>query len=138
MLRSFRRLVIYALLLSAAAYATAADATTALKLEGFTLRGDIGGAHTSELHQQRLAHADEQLHEAFSADARFTLVDDADDAELILEPWVYRVSSLVLAVHVELRNTEGREVVARRTVDFRGDNDTGWQRAVSRLLSDWP
>lgn len=138
MLKSTLVFAFHALLLIAAACSTSAQAATALKLEDFTLRGDLGGTHISELHQQRLAQANEQLREALAADSRFTLVDETHDAELVLNPWVYRVSALILALHVELRNADSGDMVSRHSVDFRGDNDTGWQRAVSALLRDWP
>lgn len=138
MSQTLRILTVLGLLLIAATYATATYAAATLKLEDFTLRGDLGGAHVSDLHQQRLAQANEQLGDALAEDARFTLVEDDHDAELILVPWVYRVSALVLSLHGELRDANTGDVVSRRAVDFRGDNDTGWQRAVSALLRDWP
>lgn len=138
MIHKSRLFVIIVLLLIAVGHATNTQAATALKIEDFTLRGDLVGIDITDLHQQRLAQADEQLREALAADSRFTLVDNAQDAELILKPWVYRVSALILALHVELRSTDSGDVVSRRAVDFRGDNDIGWQRALAVLLRDWP
>src|SRR5690625_2555896 len=138
MIHKSRLFVIKVLLLIAVSYATNAHAATALKLEAFTLRGDLVGIDITDLHQQRLAQADEQPREALAADSRFTLVDKTQDAALILTPWVYRVSALILALHVELRSTDSGDVISRRAVDFRGDNDIGWQRALTVLLRDWP
>lgn len=50
-------------------------------------------------------------------------------ADRILAPWVFRVSNLILALHLEVRDGGSGEILYRKSLDFRGDNDRAWLKA---------
>ena len=58
------------------------------------------------------------------------------DAELVLVAWVHRVSQLILSITYEIREVPSGRPIKRKAFDFRGDNDTGWSRAVTYLVAD--
>ncbi len=51
-------------------------------------------------------------------------------------PWVYRVSNLILTLNYEIRDAATGAVVARKSFDFRGDNDAAWDRAIAYMVRD--
>jgi hypothetical protein len=57
----------------------------------------------------------------------------AAGAELVLFPWVQKVSNLILNVNAEVRSATSDAVVAARSVDMRGNTDRSWERAVASL-----
>ncbi|MGQ9366449.1 DUF2380 domain-containing protein [Azospirillum sp. ST 5-10] len=58
-----------------------------------------------------------------------TEVAERLDAERILSAWVFRMSNLILTLTVELRDGRSGEPLARKVLDFRGDNDRAWLKA---------
>jgi hypothetical protein len=46
------------------------------------------------------------------------------------------MSNLVLTLHVEIKDVASGRTVFRRALDFRGDNDMGWERAVLYLVKE--
>jgi hypothetical protein len=57
----------------------------------------------------------------------------AVDADRVLTGQVNTVSSLVLSLWVDIKDTGTGRPVAHKVLDFRGDNDEAWQRATDYL-----
>ena len=57
-------------------------------------------------------------------------------AERVLIGRVFRMSHLVLTLHVEVKEVATGRTVFRRALDFRGDNDTARERAVLFLVKE--
>jgi Protein of unknown function (DUF2380) len=55
-------------------------------------------------------------------------------AERVLTGHVRKVSSLIMALWVDIRDAESGRPVVRKVLDFRGDNDRAWQRAALYLV----
>lgn len=57
-------------------------------------------------------------------------------AERIVDSWVFRMSNLVLTLHIEIRDgTDGR-LLLRKAYDFKGDNDRAWEMAEAFAIRD--
>lgn len=128
----------------------------------FSLKGDVEGIDLNAEHKQRLAMASEKLRDELEGNQLFKIIDPcaADPGEQprtyedpqgntncepgialpetthVLEPWVFRLSALVLTLHIVIKDAETGHIVSRKAVDFRGDNDIGWSRAIDALIRD--
>jgi hypothetical protein len=63
------------------------------------------------------------------------------DADRVLTGHVRKVSSLIMALWVDIKDTSSGRPVVRKVLDFRGDNDRAWQRAalyLARALEQLP
>ena len=60
-------------------------------------------------------------------------IGEAADVQLVLLPWVQKVSNLILNLNAEIRSVATDGVVAARSVDIRGNTDQGWLRGVKVL-----
>lgn len=126
------------------------------------LTGDTGGSRFQAEHKQRIEWASTKLRDEFKRHHTYTVIDDPSsraliekagigqnlhhcngceldvakqlNADLILVPWIYRVSNLVLTLHVEIRDASTGRIVMKKALDFKGDNDTGWTRAIDYLM----
>jgi hypothetical protein len=58
----------------------------------------------------------------------------AVDADRVLTGHVRKVSSLVMALWVDIKDAHSGRPVVRKVLDFRGDNDRAWQRAALYLV----
>jgi len=58
------------------------------------------------------------------------------DADYSLVGEVQKVSNLILAVNLQLRDAESGETVKGGVVDFRGNTDETWERAMRYLLKN--
>lgn len=58
------------------------------------------------------------------------------NAKLILAPWVFRLSNLVLTMHFELIDAASGKRLYKKALDFRGDNDQAWRRAIDYFLKE--
>lgn len=47
-----------------------------------------------------------------------------------------RVSNLILTLTYEIHDVRTGEIVARKSYDFRGDNDTAWSHAIVYMVQD--
>lgn len=150
------------LLLAAALCAAAAHASERIVVLDFELIDELKQPGSEADDARRLAAADAQLKAALGACAPVELVDPARaaqpvrrlqsqiahlhrcngcapdigaaaGAELVLFPWVQKVSNLILNVNAEVRSAASDTVVAVRSVDMRGNTDRSWQRAVASL-----
>ena len=63
------------------------------------------------------------------------------DADRVLTGHVRKVSSLIMALWIDIRDADSGRPVVRKVLDFRGDNDRAWQRAalyLARKLEQLP
>ena len=129
------------------------------------LTGDSGGPEFASEHQARLALASTKLRESLARTGRYQLLDstpaqktleglksqylylhdcngcDLDvgrqlGADQVLVAWVNRVSGLILSVTYEIHEVATGQIIARKSFDFRGDNDTSWTRAIEYMVRD--
>jgi Protein of unknown function (DUF2380) len=56
-------------------------------------------------------------------------------AERVLTGHVRKVSSLVMALWIDIRDAKSGRPVVRKVLDFRGDTDEAWQRATLYLVN---
>ena len=129
------------------------------------LSGDLGGPAFAAEHQARLSLASTRLREDLAHTGRYRLLDstpaqstidelksryrylhdcngcDLDlgrqlGADQILVAWVNRVSALILSLTYEIHDVATGQITARKSFGFRGDNDTGWTRAIDYMVRD--
>jgi hypothetical protein len=78
------------------------------------------------------------LHACNGCEIRFAREVDADR---VLTGHVRKVSSLIMALWVDIKDANTGRPVLREVLDFRGDNDKAWQRAalyLARKLEQLP
>jgi hypothetical protein len=80
-----------------------------------------------------VTRARQSLHACNGCELRLARVVDADR---VLTGQVNKVSSLVLSLWVDIKDAHTGRPVARKVLDFRGDNDQGWQRATDYLVRE--
>ena len=56
------------------------------------------------------------------------------DARYVLIGWIYKVSTLVLTLHVDIKDVETGKPVYARVFDFRGDNERAYAHAAKTLV----
>lgn len=129
------------------------------------LSGDLGGPELEPEHQARLKLASTHLRESLAGTGLYQLVDgtparsaidelrqqylylhdcngcDLDigrqlAADQVLVAWVNRVSALILSLTYEIHDVATGQITARKSFDFRGDNDTSWTRAIDYMVRD--
>jgi hypothetical protein len=143
---------------------SAAASLPRLAVMDFELEGDLGDESFAATHTERLRSESSTLREALAQSGLYAVADNSAAGELIerlaasqslhhcngceldiahalhanviLLPWVFRMSNLVLTMHVEIRDATTGRVTMKRDLDFRGDNDESWQRAIGYLLRD--
>lgn len=145
--------------------ATVAAAPPRLVVLDVELTGDDGGPAFAAEHRARLALASTKLRESLAGTGRYQLVDNAPAQKTIDElksrylylhdcngcdldvgrqlgadqvwvAWVNRVSGLILSVTYEIHDVATGQIIARKSFDFRGDNDTSWTRAIQYMVRD--
>jgi hypothetical protein len=143
----------------------AASPETKLLVLDVELTGDDGGPAFASEHQARLTLASTRLREALAHTGLYQLVDstpaqqtidelksrylylhdcngcDLDigrrlGADQVMVAWVNRVSGLILSVTYEIHDVATGQITARKSFDFRGDNDTSWTRAIQYMVRD--
>jgi PQQ-dependent catabolism-associated CXXCW motif protein len=55
-------------------------------------------------------------------------------ADFVMVAWVYRVSGLILTLTYEIHSVAQGQIVARKSYDFRGDNDSAWNHAIDYMV----
>jgi hypothetical protein len=129
----------------------------------FKLTGNVDTLVDGE-HQQRLKLADKELRAGLQATGQYELVDEAAalafsekvitalnnndcnrceaeyakplNAKYIVAPYVYRLSQLVLTMHFVILDAGTGKTVLKKALDFRGDNDQSWQKAIEYFLKN--
>lgn len=56
--------------------------------------------------------------------------------DLVMTPWVQKVSELILNLNVQIYNVKAGQVAFTKSVDLRGNDDVSWMRAVRYLVRD--
>jgi len=57
-------------------------------------------------------------------------------ADLVMTPWVQKVSELILNLNVQIYDVKAGKVIFSKSVDMRGNQDQSWSRAVRYLVRD--
>jgi PQQ-dependent catabolism-associated CXXCW motif protein len=117
----------------------AAQHATRLQAESIRLRQDLQATQLYEILDVSGAQADidklksEQLylHDCNGCDLE---VGRKLKADLVMVAWVYRVSGLILTLTYEIHSVAEGQIVARKSYDFRGDNDAAWNHAIDYMV----
>jgi hypothetical protein len=56
--------------------------------------------------------------------------------DLVMTPWVQKVSELILNVNVQIFDVPAGRIIFSKSVDMRGNDDESWRRAVRFLVRD--
>jgi hypothetical protein len=144
--------------------AASAPPPTLLVLD-LELSGDLGGPEFIAEHEARLQTESARLRSDLSATQLYRLVDGAPaqaaidrlkaqqqylhdcngcdldigrqlQADLVMVAWVNRVSGLILTLTYELHDVKTGQITARKSYDFRGDNDNTWNHAIDYMVRD--
>ncbi len=131
----------------------------------FELEDDHDNPLTKAAQELRLARAGTQLRSELAARHLYRVVDETPSAslqrtlrsqqaflyrcddcaeqvgvqlgvELVMTPWVQKVSELILNLNVQIHDVRADKVAFTKSVDMRGNNDESWTRAVSYLVRD--
>jgi hypothetical protein len=128
------------------------------------LVGDLSDASLASTHEERIRSVSKLLRQELSQLPTYEVVDAAPvkehieslravqylhkcngceidvalelGADQVLVAWVHRVSQLILSLTYEIREVPSGRPLKRKAFDFRGDNDTGWSRAVIYMVKD--
>ena len=155
-----------ALLALASPHCAAAEPShkTKLLVLDIELVGDLSDASLASTHEQRIRSVSNLLRQELSQLPAYEIVDSAPaskhieslravqylhkcngceidlalelGADQVLVAWVHRVSQLILSFTYEIREAPSGRALKRKAFDFRGDNDTGWSRAVTYMVKD--
>jgi hypothetical protein len=147
-------------------FASAADHGEQIKLLVLDLElvGDLTDPALASAHEKRIRHVSDLLRQELAQLPAYEIVNSTPakehierlratqylhkcngceidvalelGAEQVLVAWVHRVSQLILSITYEIREVPSGRPVKRKAFDFRGDNDTGWSRAVSYMVKD--
>ena len=60
----------------------------------------------------------------------------AASVELVMTPWVQKVSELILNFNIQIVDVRSERVIFTKSVDMRGNDDESWSRAVKYLVRD--
>jgi PQQ-dependent catabolism-associated CXXCW motif protein len=147
-----------------AAQAPPAD-RPALAVLDLELTGDLGGPEFAAEHAARLKTETARLRQDLEGTGRYRILDnsaaqgmidtlksqqaylhdcngcDLDvgrslHADLVLVAWVDRVSGLILSLTYEIHEVQTGQIAARKSFDFRGDNDNAWNHAIDYMVRD--
>lgn len=55
-------------------------------------------------------------------------------ADRVMMAWIFKMSSLVLTLHVVIKDVATGDVVFTHAFDFRGDNEKAWTRAAEYMV----
>lgn len=55
-------------------------------------------------------------------------------ADRVMVTWIFKMSLLILALHVEIKDVSTGNTVYRKTFDFKGDNEEAWRRASRYMV----
>jgi hypothetical protein len=156
---------IAALAINVTAMATPADRGPQLAVLDIELSGDLGGPELVAQHESRLRMASDLLRQELQRSAlyrvpdlspaqdliaqlksRYRYLHDCNGCDLeigrrlgadqVMVAWVNRVSGLILTLTYEIHDVRSGQILARKSFDFRGDNDSSWRHAVVYMVQD--
>ncbi len=137
----------------------------ALAVLDLELTGDLGGPEFEAEHAERLRTMSARLRQDLERTGLYRILDnsaaqglidtlksqqaylhdcngcDLDvgrslHADLVLVAWVDRVSGLILSLTYEVHDVQTGQITARKSFDFRGDNDNAWNHAIDYMVRD--
>jgi PQQ-dependent catabolism-associated CXXCW motif protein len=119
----------------------AAEHDARLRTESARLRNDLEGTGLYEVLDNAPAQAaidhlkgqQEFLHDCNGCDLD---IGRQLQADLVMVSWVNRVSGLILTLTYELHDVKTSQITARKSYDFRGDNDNTWNHAIDYMVRD--
>ena len=127
------------------------------------LTGDLGGPEFTAEHEARLVLESSRLRADLERTNRYHIMDSTQaqpaldrlrsqqaylhdcngcdlevarqvGADLVFVAWVDRVSGLILSLTYEIHDVRTGQIAARRSFDFRGDNDNAWNHAIDYMV----
>ncbi|MEJ2461167.1 MAG: DUF2380 domain-containing protein [Candidatus Thiodiazotropha sp.] len=54
----------------------------------------------------------------------------------VMVGWIYKMSLLILTLHIEIKDVESEQTLLSKAYDFRGDNEKAWLRAANYMVRD--
>jgi PQQ-dependent catabolism-associated CXXCW motif protein len=137
----------------------------ALAVLDLELTGDLGGPEFEAEHAARLKLMSARLRQDLEGTGRYRILDnsaaqgmidtlksqqsylhacngcDLDvgsslHADQVMVAWVDRVSGLILSLTYEIHEVQTGQIAARKSFDFRGDNDNAWNHAIDYMVRD--
>jgi PQQ-dependent catabolism-associated CXXCW motif protein len=129
------------------------------------LTGDLGGPEFEAEHAERLQTMSARLRQDLESTGMYQIVDNSGaqglidtlrsqqaylhdcngcdldvgrslHADQVLVAWVDRVSGLILSLTYETHDVRTGQIAARKSFDFRGDNDNAWKHAIDYMVRD--
>jgi hypothetical protein len=58
------------------------------------------------------------------------------DANKVMVGWIYKMSLLILTMHIEIKDVASETTLISKAYDFRGDNEKAWLRAAKYMVRD--
>lgn len=58
------------------------------------------------------------------------------DGDKVMVGWIYKMSILVLTLHIEVKDVASEKTLISKAYDFRGDNEKAWLRAAGYMVRD--
>lgn len=92
----------------------------------------VDPAHTQAL-QEKLRSQQEFFYRCDDCAAQ---VGQQLGVDLVMTPWVQKVSELILNFNVRIFDVAAGKVILSKSVDMRGNEDESWKRAVRYLARD--
>jgi hypothetical protein len=158
-------LAVCAIQATKSAGAAAATPPPRLAVLNLELTGDLGGPQFAAEHAARLQMESDKLRHELELSGLYRVVDTSPaqplitrlaaqhaylhdcngcdleigqqvGADQVLVAWVDRVSGLILSLTYEFHDVASGQIVARKSYDFRGDNDSAWTHAVNYMVRD--
>jgi PQQ-dependent catabolism-associated CXXCW motif protein len=137
----------------------------ALAVLDLELTGDLGGPEFEAEHAARLKTETARLRQDLEGTGLYRILDnsaaqgmidtlksqqaylhdcngcDLDvgrslHADQVLVAWVDRVSGLILSLTYEIHEVQTGQIAARKSFDFRGDNNNAWNHAIDYMVRD--
>jgi PQQ-dependent catabolism-associated CXXCW motif protein len=137
----------------------------ALAILDLELTGDLGGPEFAAEHAERLKTESARLRQDLEGTGLYRILDnsaaqgmidtlrsqqsylhdcngcDLDvgrslHADLVMVAWVDRVSGLILSLTYEIHEVQTGQIAARKSFDFRGDNNNAWNHAIDYMVRD--
>jgi hypothetical protein len=54
----------------------------------------------------------------------------------VMVGWIYKMSLLILTLHIEIKDVASERTLISKAYDFRGDNEKAWRRAAQYMVRD--
>ncbi|MEJ2593020.1 MAG: DUF3280 domain-containing protein [Candidatus Thiodiazotropha sp.] len=88
----------------------------------------------------------QQVDEAVAAANLGTAIHNCNHCEIdlakqlggdkVMVGWVYKMSLLILTLHIEIKDVASERTLLSKAYDFRGDNEKAWRRAAQYMVRD--